>query len=906
MRLAYYAGASTAAAAACLLKAFHQRPNFYSATVYLSQSNACLLILTNLLLVMACSFIYGLQRLLYGPLRPIEIEQLSEKAWYAVLDTLLAMPSFREDVGGWLLTMFVLLLAAKVWGWIGEGRVDVLEQQPPANPRLFHARLATSLIVSVIFDIWVFNYCVESVVADPRPGMMVIFTFEFAIQCIFSVFTLARYALSLAEAGVVKKQTMQAIELRKSEIKEERRVERERWENETVEEGQERRAEPPSLDEPIEVDENEVDVPGWEEKRRYLFGLEVFTDFIKLMIYIVFFTVSITFNGLPMHIMRDVYMTFASFSKRVSDYVAYRKATSDMNARYPDATTEEIRDDACIVCRESMVAWEQPNAQAEAQPAGEQQAGALGATRRRDEGLRAKKLPCGHILHLRCLKAWLERQQVCPTCRRPVITATPASGNNGGGAGGNAPGQGPPGQQQPPRPRARMFNLGPLRIGLLNAPNGQMQNMLNQIQNPDGQNQNQNRNQHQQQQQNQDQQPNGANQQGPNHLGLQVPYATRNVGPQPGPRLTRAQVPIHVQLLQLEQRLMQEAHNLGIEQQQLIHLRMMEAELARLRAQHIPAQPPVGTNGAQQQAPPQAQLFPQAAAHGFLPAQPLFHFQNGPVPQHQQAQALQGSTTQQLSNGHQDLPAGLVLPEGWTATPLRRVDGTMPSAPNPQIIRTSAPNAPTAAIPQPLDALRAAQSLRRRHVGNIPSDTDNPAAVGAQSGTPPPNDATSHANGMTSTAEQARESREPRNDAPSASSDLPAHDQGPTDPRGSPLFVPIQVGNGDATMNRNEVPPQPSAPINPLANAHSEQSLPTAAPPWRPGGWNFHQYNESNNTNGAATSSADASNVTRASESDGHSQPQAEHQQEEQQGYSGKGKGKAVEVEDVPDQSEDR
>lgn len=903
MRLAYYAGASTAAAAACLLKAFHQRPNFYSATVYLSQSNACLLILTNLLLVMACSFIYGLQRLLYGPLRPIEIEQLSEKAWYAVLDTLLAMPSFREDVGGWLLTMFVLLLAAKVWGWIGEGRVDVLEQQPPANPRLFHARLATSLIVSVVFDIWVFNYCVESVVADPRPGMMVIFTFEFAIQCIFSVFTLARYALSLAEAGVVKKQTIQAIDLRKSEIKEERRVERERWENETVEEGQERRPEPPSMDEPIEVDENEVDVPGWEEKRRYLFGLEVFTYFIKLMIYIVFFTVSITFNGLPMHIMRDVYMTFASFSKRVSDYVAYRKATSDMNARYPDATTEEIRDDACIVCRESMVAWEQPNAQAEAQPAGEQQAGALGATRRRDEGLRAKKLPCGHILHLRCLKAWLERQQVCPTCRRPVITATPASGNNAGGAGGgNAPGQGPPGQQQPPRPRARMFNLGPLRIGLLNAPNGQMQNILNQIQNPEGQNQNQNRNQHQQQQQNQDQPPN-ANQQGPNHLGLQVPYATRNVAAPPGPRISRAQVPNHIQLLQLEQRLMQEAHNLGIEQQQLVHLRMMEAELARLRAQHIPAQQPVGTNGAQQQAPPQPQLFPQAAAHGFLPPQPTFPFQHGPMPQHQHAQALQGSTTQQLSNGHHDLPAGLVLPEGWTATPLRRVDGTMPTAAHPQSIRTSVPNVPTAAGPQPLDALRAAQSLRRRNVGNFSSDTGTPAAVDAQSGTPSPSGAASRANEMSSTTEQARASREPR----AASVDTSAHDQGPTNGRGSPLFVPVQVGNGDITTNRNEVPPQPSLPINPLANAHSEQSLPTAAPPWGSGGWNFDRNAESNSANGAAMSSAGAPNVSGASESNGHSsQPEGEHQQEEQQGYSGKGKGKAVEVEDVPDQSEDR
>ena len=68
MRLAAYAGTSAVLAAGALLKAFNQRPNFYSATVYLSQSNACILILTNLALVTTISFIYGLQRLLYGPL----------------------------------------------------------------------------------------------------------------------------------------------------------------------------------------------------------------------------------------------------------------------------------------------------------------------------------------------------------------------------------------------------------------------------------------------------------------------------------------------------------------------------------------------------------------------------------------------------------------------------------------------------------------------------------------------------------------------------------------------------------------------------------------------------------------------------------------------------------------------
>ena len=84
----------------------------------------------------------GLQRLFYGPLRPIEIEQLYEKAWFAITETCLAMTIFREEVGGWFLVMFVCLLIGKVWGWIGEGRVEILEQQPPSNPRLFHARLS--------------------------------------------------------------------------------------------------------------------------------------------------------------------------------------------------------------------------------------------------------------------------------------------------------------------------------------------------------------------------------------------------------------------------------------------------------------------------------------------------------------------------------------------------------------------------------------------------------------------------------------------------------------------------------------------------------------------------------------------------------------------------------------------
>jgi len=186
------------------------------------------------------------------------------------------MPSLSHDASGWMLAVFVLLLAAKVWGWIGEGRVDILEQQPPQRPRLFHARLSSSLILSIVFDACMLQYCIKTVRDNPRPGMMVIFTFEFAILTIFSLFTFSRYILALMEARILKIQTQQKIEERKAEIRAERERSRQQYAQAAASEDAPSAA---PADAPLdeEVDENEIDVPGWEEKRRWLFGLELAT-----------------------------------------------------------------------------------------------------------------------------------------------------------------------------------------------------------------------------------------------------------------------------------------------------------------------------------------------------------------------------------------------------------------------------------------------------------------------------------------------------------------------------------------------------------------------------------------------------------------------------------------------------
>ena len=128
-----------------------------------------------------------------------------------------------------------------------------------------------------------------------------------------------------------------------------------------------------------------------------------------------FFMIILTFYGLPLNIIRDVFVTARSFITRLRALVRYHNATRDMDRRYPDATEAELAemsDRTCIICREEM----QPrNAGAgAAEPANDQQPQQVQPPAD-GPNMTPKKLPCGHIFHFQCLRSWLERQQSCPT-----------------------------------------------------------------------------------------------------------------------------------------------------------------------------------------------------------------------------------------------------------------------------------------------------------------------------------------------------------------------------------------------------------------------------------------------------------------------------------------------------------
>lgn len=133
-------------------------------------------VLTNLLILLSLILGHALQRLFYGPLRATEIEQIYEKAWYAVTETCLAMTIFRDEFDVRFIIMFGILLFVKCFSWIGAGRVEFMEQQPPERPWLFHVRLASSLVLLAGACGGLVWHAVVSVLERGKPNMMVSWT----------------------------------------------------------------------------------------------------------------------------------------------------------------------------------------------------------------------------------------------------------------------------------------------------------------------------------------------------------------------------------------------------------------------------------------------------------------------------------------------------------------------------------------------------------------------------------------------------------------------------------------------------------------------------------------------------------------------------------------------------------
>lgn len=284
-------------ASVVVTNAVYQSGHFYSACLHLTRSSTRLMVLLNMGLYLTIVFGRLFQRVFFGELRAVEVEHLYERSWFAITETCLAMTIFRDEFDVRFIILFAALLLIKIFHWIASDRVDFMEQAPNPPP-FFHFRMTAVMTILLLVDIALLAYSIDYTL-QKGASMMIIFGFEYTI-------------LVTLMSSVIIKYIIHSMDLRNEQ--------------------------------------------PWENKSMYIFYVDLVVDFCKLVTYFLFFAIVIHFYGLPLHIIRDLYMTLRSFVHRCRDLVQYRRATANMHERYPDATVEDLAatDRVCIICREEM------------------------------------------------------------------------------------------------------------------------------------------------------------------------------------------------------------------------------------------------------------------------------------------------------------------------------------------------------------------------------------------------------------------------------------------------------------------------------------------------------------------------------------------------------------------------
>ncbi|KAK9002570.1 hypothetical protein V6N11_025241 [Hibiscus sabdariffa] len=307
-------------------------------------------------LVFMCILWQITKRIFLGSLREAEVERLNEQSWREVMEILFAITIFRQDFDVTFLAMVTALLLIKALHWLAQKRVEYIETTPSVST-LSHVRIVSFLGFLLLLDCLFLSSSIKFLIQTRQASVSLFFAFEYMILATTIVSTFIKYCFYVSDMLM---------------------------------EGQ------------------------WEKKPVYTFYLELIRDLLHLSMYLCFFLVIFMNYGVPLHLIRELYETFRNFKIRVADYMRYRKIASNMNARFPDATPEELiaNDATCIICREEMTT--------------------------------AKKLICGHLFHVHCLRSWLERQHTCPTCRALVVPPENGTSSSGGqhGPWSDAQGQG--------------------------------------------------------------------------------------------------------------------------------------------------------------------------------------------------------------------------------------------------------------------------------------------------------------------------------------------------------------------------------------------------------------------------------------------------------------------------------
>ncbi|CDO92989.1 unnamed protein product [Kluyveromyces dobzhanskii CBS 2104] len=320
--------------------------------------------------------------LLFGDLRLIEYEHILERISYTVISLLFSFSSGNSPVSA-MLIQSIPFVFCRTLHWILKDRMELTFQANNSHTTLrdvLLSRFMFSLGMVTSLDITMVSFYV---------GRIRFYKSSFAH--FYNLFIVTQYAILVAELLQVIMRTglnLAEISIIQHRVRAHRaagiRI------NDPAADGQQ------VPDVAAEDDEDDDENMGLEGKFIYERLIDVFVSIIKVAMN--FSSSLFTGRVMMITVAWEAIATFKSAKALWKNW----KSSKSLDASLLNATDSQIESgeiDICIVCMDDFLPSEQ----------------------RKSDSKKVKVLPCGHALHLSCLKNWIARSPTCPMCRLPIF-----------------------------------------------------------------------------------------------------------------------------------------------------------------------------------------------------------------------------------------------------------------------------------------------------------------------------------------------------------------------------------------------------------------------------------------------------------------------------------------------------
>ena len=108
---------------------------------------------------------------------------------------------------------------------------------------------------------------------------------------------------------------------------------------------------------------------------------------MRLLSVTAFFVFTALNFRIPFKLFREALSTMKMLYKKINTFIAYKRISKELYK-----CEDVVGDLQCPICFVEMEV--------------------------------GKKISCGHVFHLECLKTWVETSEVCPICRREMFRST--------------------------------------------------------------------------------------------------------------------------------------------------------------------------------------------------------------------------------------------------------------------------------------------------------------------------------------------------------------------------------------------------------------------------------------------------------------------------------------------------